>query len=222
MHNLTQQLNQWIAGDRSNEQQLFKQLYPRLRHIAHKQLIKAKSAPTNTTLIVNEAYLRLVKQNEIKLHDRLHFFALSARVIRCIILDDIRQIKAAKRGHSWQKITLQNLVSESASEFSVDILSLNKALDELGEFDPLSVRIIELRFFAGLTIKEIAQVCNVSDSTISKNWRFARSWLLNKLEWKITPKLTVLIWGYSSLTRGAFGVLVINKTHPFTSFQPSR
>ena len=185
--NITQLLNQWVAGNSLIETELINAVYPLLRAVAHKQLNKVKDSSMNTTLIVNELYLKLRKQNRIKLNNKNHFLALSARLIRQIIVDNIRSNKALKRGLLYQQVTLYEHELNAASsiknnEMNVDWLTLNKLLNELESIDPESVKLIELRFFAGLNLQEIAEVCNTSVSSVSRNWRFARSWLLNKLK----------------------------------------
>ena len=185
--NITQLLNQWVAGNSLIETELINAVYPLLRAVAHKQLNKVKDSSMNTTLIVNELYLKLRQQNRIKLNDKNHFLALSARLIRQIIVDNIRSNKALKRGLLYQQVTLYEHELNAASsiknnEMNVDWLTLNKLLNELESIDPESVKLIELRFFAGLNLQEIAEVCNTSVSSVSRNWRFARSWLLNKLK----------------------------------------
>ena len=185
--NITHLLNQWVAGNSLIETELINAVYPLLRAVAHKQLNKVKDSSMNTTLIVNELYLKLRKQNRIKLNNKNHFLALSARLIRQIIVDNIRSNKALKRGLLYQQVTLYEHELNAASsiknnEMNVDWLTLNKLLNELESIDPESVKLIELRFFAGLNLQEIAEVCNTSVSSVSRNWRFARSWLLNKLK----------------------------------------
>jgi len=139
--NITQLLNQWLAGDSSIEAELMNAVYPLLRAVAHKQLNKSSDMSMNTTLIVNELYLKLRQQNRIELNDKNHFLALSARLIRQIIVDNIRSNRALKRGLLYQQITfyedeLNAASSIKNSEMNVDWLTLNKLLNELESIDP--------------------------------------------------------------------------------------
>jgi RNA polymerase sigma factor (TIGR02999 family) len=184
--NITQNLNRWIMGQLVHENELLEQLYPLLRNVAYSQLNKASDSCLNPTLIVNEAYLKLRQKNKIQVVNKNHFLALSARIIRRIILDDLRVNSAAKRGGEWVQVTLCEFVEgqRPQAELQFDWFVLNDLLDELEKVDSESLRIIELRFFAGLTIDETAEVCMKSPSSISRSWRFARTWLLDKLQEK--------------------------------------
>jgi RNA polymerase sigma factor (TIGR02999 family) len=180
--NLTINLNKWIAGNISIENQLINDVYPLLRDIAQRQINKNSKTNVHTTLIVNELFLKLKQQNKIQLHDRNHFFAFSAKLVRQIIIDIIRSEKSLKRGSQYQQITLNiNEVEIEDSQSQIDWLTIHNLLNELETIDPESVKLIELRFFSGLTIPEIAKVLNTSPSTISRNWKFAKSWLFNQL-----------------------------------------
>lgn len=179
----TQMLNDWIKGELSEENKLFEDIYPFLRDIAHKQLNKAKDSNLNTTLLVNEFYLEMNRKDKIQFQDKNHFYALAARLIRRYILMDFRSNQSLKKGGSLQQITLAGIDAQlEQTEDSIDLLTLDKLLNELEEFDPQSVRIIELRFYAGLKQQEIAEILNISTATLSRIWSFARSWLLNKLK----------------------------------------
>lgn len=181
---ITQLLNQWIAGDLSVENELINIIYPLLRNVAHIQLKSSSNSDLNTTLIVNELYFKLKQQNRVQLANKNHFLALSARLIRQIIIDQIRCDQSIKRGRLYQQVTLQEQELEGSIKnpaMSTDWLTLDLLLKELNEIDPESVKLIELRFFAGLNLEETAKVCNTSESTISRNWQFAKSWLASKL-----------------------------------------
>lgn len=182
--NLTILLNQWIAGDMSVEAELINAVYPMLRDIAHQQLSKSSDSSFQTTIIVNELYLKLKKQDRIQLQNKNHFLALSSHLIRNIIIDNFRSDNSIKRGQQFQHVTLYEDDVDKHHESSatnVDWITLHNLLTELEAIDPISVKLIELRFFAGLSIPETAEVLNTSASTISRNWKFAKSWLFNRL-----------------------------------------
>jgi RNA polymerase sigma factor (TIGR02999 family) len=182
--NITQLLNQWIKGDQSHENQLIKLVYPQLRKIAHAQLSKDVRPYLNTTLIVNELYFKLKKHNRIQIQDKSHFFALSAIIIRRLVVDLIRSKDSYKHSNVLQQVTLDDDMesNDKSSPINTDWLTIDKLLNELAKVDPVSVKIIELRFFVGLSIPETAKVMNTSESSISRSWKFAKSWLLNKLK----------------------------------------
>lgn len=183
---LTVLLNQWIQGDKSIEDDLIRRVYPLLRDVAHKQLNKNRDTSLNTTMIVNELYMKLNNQKRVHFNDKNHFLALSAHLIRQVIVDNIRSQKAQKRGALYQQVTFNDTINAQGAiknlQMNVDWLTLDKLLDELQKVDPVSVKLIELRFFAGLSLKEVAEVQGISVATISRNWQFAKSWLLNRLQ----------------------------------------
>lgn len=183
-------LNKWVSGDLSFENEIISTVYPLLRKVAHTQLNKARDASLDTTVIVNELYLKLKKLNRIELKNKNHFLAFSAKLIRQIVLEHIRTENSLKKGRQFQQVTL----NESSDYFehdeanpikniqmNIDWLTLNQLLEQLEILDPESVKLIELRFFTGLTIPEIAEVLNTSTASVSRNWHFAKNWLLHKL-----------------------------------------
>ncbi len=183
---LTVLLNQWIGGDKSIENDLIRQVYPLLRDVAHQQLRKNYNSNMHTTLIVNELYLKLKNQKRVRLNDKNHFLALSAHLVRQVIIDNIRSQKAIKRGALYQQVTFNDTVNAQGVinnlQMNVDWLTLDRLLNELEKVDPVSVKLIELRFFVGLNLKEVAEIQGISVATITRNWQFAKSWLLNKLQ----------------------------------------
>lgn len=183
---ITVLINQWIQGDKSIENDLIGHLYPLLRDVAHKQLRKSNVNNLDTTMIVNELYLKLQKQNSIHLNNKNHFLALSSQLVRQIIIDIIRSNNAAKRGALYQHLTFNDKLDEldaiNNEEMTIDWLTLDHLLTELSKVDPDSVTLIELRFFGGLSMKEIADIKGVSLSTVSNNWKFAKTWLLSQLK----------------------------------------
>jgi len=184
--NLTVKLNQWIAGELTSEDELVNSIYPQLKKAAISQLKKVSCSAMNPTMLVNELYLKLKDSNNIKVENKSHFLAISARAIRQILIDDIRSLDAKKRGGSVDFVTLyddqvDDESQDNDSSHIIDWKLLNDSLNELQVIDEESVKLIELKFFAGLNNQEIAHVLKVSVSTVSRNWKFAKSWLFNKL-----------------------------------------
>ncbi len=182
MQNLTQKINNWSKGELDDENELFNYLYPKLKSIAKNQLIKSQNSELNATLVINETFLKLKQSNKIQVNDRLHFFAMAAKFIRRIIVDDFRQKKAEKRGGTLLHVTMREIDVKPINAEITNWLLIHQLLTELAKVDQQSCEIIELRFFAGLNINEIAELTNTSPSTVSRHWRFAKTWLLNKLE----------------------------------------
>jgi len=177
---LTQLLQRWSEGDRSAHEALIEEVYQKLKQIARAQLSGERPGHTlQPTALVNEAYLKLAGHENMEWHDRVHFFAVSARVIRQILIDDGRRRQSNKR--RGQNVTLQTgLVSED--DDPVDLFELDQALDELARLDEKLARVVELRFFAGLSIAETAVAMDLSTATVERYWRTARAWLYSKLD----------------------------------------
>ena len=176
---LTVLLQQWSEGDPAAQEALIGQVYQKLKQIARAQLSSERIGHTlQPTALVNEAYLKMAAGEDINWDDRVHFFAVSARVIRQILIDDGRRRQAVKR--KGQKVTLfTNLGSEG--ENLVDLVALDQALNELDEIDERLARVVELRFFAGLSIAETAVAMDSSTATVERSWRSARAWLYSAL-----------------------------------------
>jgi len=180
---VTQLLKKWGDGDQSALDQLMPLVYNELRRQAANYLRRERQNHTlQPTALVNEAYLKLVDQQNAKWQNRAQFFGVSAQLMRRILVDHARQHKAEKRGGSNQ----ERLSITSAGKFmkqpAVDLLALHEALEELKAFDPQQERIVELRFFGGLSIEETAEVLNVGHATVERDWKVARAWLRRKLE----------------------------------------
>ena len=185
--NVTELVNKWVSGDSSVENQLISHIYPLLHKAACIQLNKVKPVSLNPTALVNELYLKLKKAKNLKLKDRNHFLAMASRTIRQILIDGIRKDQAEKRGGRVELITYQEVElpcqeNENDSFKIIDWELLNELLNELELVDASSVELIEMRFFAGLKIDEIAELQNTSIATVSRNWKFAKSWLVNRVE----------------------------------------
>ena len=157
-------------------------VYDELRKIAAQYLRKENSGHTlQPTALVHEAYMKLVDISDINWQDRAHFFAVSANVMRHILVDHARAKLAEKRGGDAQRIELDDAISLS-NEPNVDLLAVDEALNELANFDEQQSRIVELRFFGGLTIEETAHVVGISPATVKREWAMAKAWLHRKLK----------------------------------------
>ena len=156
-------------------------VYHELRRIAENQLRNEREDHTlQATALVHEAYLRLIEQRDVNWNNRLHFFSIAAEMMRRILVNYAVQRNAQKRGDGATKIALDEAVSfEDKRDF--DLVALDEALKNLAEFDEKQARIVELRFFGGLTIEETAEVLEISDSTVKREWRMAKAWLKSQL-----------------------------------------
>jgi RNA polymerase sigma factor (TIGR02999 family) len=177
--NVTQLLLAWERGDEAARDELIPLVYDALRRIARHHLRGERAGHTlQTTALINEAYLRLVDQS-VPWQSREHFFGIAARLMRQILVDYARARQRLKRGGDRQQISL------AAAEFGqgqpADLLALNDALETLAEVDPQRSRIVELRFFGGLTIEETAQVMGISTPSVERGWRAARAWLQTEM-----------------------------------------
>jgi RNA polymerase sigma-70 factor, ECF subfamily len=179
---LTGLLRAWSAGDPRAADELIPVVYDELRRQASRYLGRERTDHTlQPTALVNEAYMRLAEQRRVTWHDRGQFFAVAATVMRRLLVDHARQHGASKRG-AWCTISLDDGdVVALAPAPDLDVLALNNALNELAEIDPLRMRLIELRFFAGLTTDETAATLGVSSATVTRGWRLARAWLHTRL-----------------------------------------
>jgi len=175
-------LKAWSGGDRASADVLLTLVYDELRKIAAQYLRKENSGHTlQPTALVHEAYMKLVDISDINWQDRAHFFAVSANVMRHILVDHARAKLAEKRGGDAQRIELDDAISLS-NEPNVDLLAVDEALNELANFDEQQSRIVELRFFGGLTIEETAHVVGISPATVKREWAMAKAWLHRKLK----------------------------------------
>jgi RNA polymerase sigma factor (TIGR02999 family) len=181
--NVTALLKAWSDGDSEAADQLIALVYDELRRQAARYLSRERGDHTlRPTALVNEAYLRLVRQRRVVWQDRGQFFAVAATVMRRLLVDYARQEGASKRGGSFRTVSLEDGDEVSiAAAPDVDIIALNDALVELSAIDPQRARMIELRFFAGLTTEETAEALGVSTATVTRGWRLARAWLHRRL-----------------------------------------
>ena len=175
---VTELLVRWREGDREALESLMPLVYDELRRLAHHYLQRERSDHTlQSTALVHEAYMRLAGQNAPQWQNRAHFFGIAARVMRQILVEYARAHSAAKRGGASPcKITLdESLQLEQRTD--VDVIALDGALDRLSELDPQQSRIVELRFFTGLTIEDTSEVMGLSPATVKRDWTSARAWL---------------------------------------------
>lgn len=181
-NNITQILQKWSAGDESSLDTLVTLVYQELHRLAHRALAKNSGHNTiQTTALVHEAYLRLSNVKEIDWQNRVHFFAVSANLMRNILVDFARSRLSLKRGGAAAHVELDDELNFSP-EKSDDLIMLDEALTKLSELNERQSRIVELKFFGGLTEEEIAQVLEISPATVSRDWKFARIWLYKQIK----------------------------------------
>lgn len=180
-HEVTALLLAWNSGDEAALDQLIPIVHAELHRLAHRCLRReTPSHEIHTTVLVNEAYLRLIDAQQMQWQNRAHFFAISARLMRRILVDFARQRNYQKRGGQAQQVSLDQALNLGAQR-DEDLVALDDALNALAEIDPRKERVIELRFFAGLSVEETAEVLQVSADTVMRDWRLARVWLLRYL-----------------------------------------
>ena len=180
-HHLTQLLGKAGAGDEEARDKLMRAVYSDLKRIAHRELMRGPTGETyETTDLVNEAYLRLFNQKTVTWTNRLHFFALSARIMRGILIDYARMKRTEKRGGGTPNLSLDEalVVSDQRADM---FLALDMALEELSEMDERLASVVEYRFFGGMTEEEIAELMGVSVRTIRRDWQKAKIWLADIL-----------------------------------------
>jgi RNA polymerase sigma factor (TIGR02999 family) len=156
-------------------------VYDELRRVARAHLRRERPGQTlQATALVHEAYLRLMRERHVEWQNRSHFCAIAANSMRQILVERARARKAAKRGGEWARLSLHEELA-AAPGAAVDIEALDQALERLAERDPAQARLVELRYFGGLTIEETAEVLNVSPATVKRSWMVARAWLKKEL-----------------------------------------
>jgi len=178
---VTQLLLRWSNGDKAALDDLMPMVYNELRRLAGIYL--RRESPNNTmqpTALVHEAYLKLVDQKEISWQNRAQFFGMAAKMMRNILVDHAREQKAAKRGGNQYRLSLTN-IEQMGSMPDIDLIALDEALNNLAGIKPQHSRIVELKFFGGLTIEEISEVMEISHATVERDWNFARAWLRREL-----------------------------------------
>lgn len=186
-HEITALLLAWRNGDQTALDKLTPLVYQELHRLAQVYMRGERADPTlQTTALVNEAYLRLVDAKEMHWQNRAHFFAVSAQLMRHILVDFARSRGNLKRGGEVQQVSLDEALVISA-ERDPDLIALDEALQALAQIDPRKHRVVELRFFGGLSVEETAEVLKVSPDTVLRDWRLAKMWLLRELSREERP-----------------------------------
>ena len=178
---ITSLLVQWSAGDQSAFEKLLPLVEKELHRIAHSYMRRENPNHTlQTTALVNEAYLRLVDQKKTQWQNRAHFFGIAARIMRRILMNYARDQQRLKRGGGAIQVSLSDAAVISLTR-TADLIALDEALERLASVDERKSRVVELRYFGGLSIEETAEVLGVSDITVMRDWKFAKAWLLRDI-----------------------------------------
>lgn len=178
---VTQLLIAWSNGEAGALEQLTPLVYAELRRLAHRYMHRERAGHTlQTTALVHEAYIRMIDQNHANWQNRAQFFGVAANMMRRILVDHARGHQADKRGGGIAKLSLDEAI-EIADQKEVDLIALDDALNNLAELDEQQSRVVELRFFAGLTVEETAEVMKLSPATIKREWSMAKAWLHREL-----------------------------------------
>ena len=187
-HEVTHILREWNDGDRDAPARLMPLVYDELRRRARSYLVKERGSHTlQPTALVHEVYLRLVDQKRVNWQNRAHFFGLAANIMRRVLVDHARAHATVKRGGAAQRLSIDD-VQISLEQRAASLIALDEALEKLAEFDGRKAKIVEMRFFGGLTDEEIAEVLEVSTRTVLRDWKTARLWLYRELTQK--PAIT--------------------------------
>ena len=177
MQDVTQLLVAWNQGNQTALEELLLVVYDELRKLARSYLRRERSDHTlQATALVHEAYLRLIDQNQVTWQNRAHFFGIAAQMMRRILVNHAVAKQTEKRGGKVEKLSLDDAIS-FAQEREVNLIALDDALKELERLDPQQSRVVELRFFAGLSIEESAEVLHISPATVKREWATAKLWL---------------------------------------------
>jgi RNA polymerase sigma factor (TIGR02999 family) len=178
---MTQLLAAWSEGDRSALDKLAPLVHAELHNLAHRYMRRERSDHTlQTTALVNEAYVRLIGQRDVRWQSRAHFFAIAAQMMRRILIDHARKRASAKGGGAG-KLSLED-VAVLSDERAGELIALDEALESLAQIDERKSKIVEMRFFGGLGVEEIANVIGVSSDTITREWRRAKAWLHREIQ----------------------------------------
>lgn len=179
---ITELLDAWSSGDKSALEKLVPLIVPDLRHIAKRHLDRERRGHSlQTTALVNEIYLRLVGMKKVNWKDRTHFFAATSNLVRRILVDAARARQSYKRGGHAVKVTFDEGLAVSEQR-SMDLAALDDALNTLSAVDPRKAKMVELRFFGGLSVKETAEVLNVAPNTVLRDWKLAKAWLWHEMK----------------------------------------
>jgi RNA polymerase sigma factor (TIGR02999 family) len=180
--NITRLLQEWSDGRREALDAIVPLVYDELRRQAHHYLRRERQEHTlQTTALVNEAYLKLVDQNRVIWQNRAHFFGIAANLMRRILVDYAKTKHRVKRGGEAENLPLEEAIYVVADEKNVDLLALDRVLDELAAIDEQQAKIVELRYFSGLSIEETAEALSISPATVKRDWQMAKAWLHHEL-----------------------------------------
>jgi len=178
---ITQLLIAWSEGRKDALDDLLPLVYEELRRVAASYVRRERPGQAlQPTALVHEAYLRLIDQRRVQWRNRAHFYGVAAQIMRRVLVDQFRAERAEKRGAGWTRVALFDEMMPAAA-VDVDVLALDEALRRLAVFDPHQARIVELRYFGGLTIEEAAEVLKISPATVVREWTIARAWLRAEL-----------------------------------------
>jgi RNA polymerase sigma-70 factor, ECF subfamily len=181
---VTQLLIAWSNGEEEALEKLVPLIYDELRRIARRYMKREPAGHTlQTTALVNESYLRLIEQKGMKWQNRAHFFAISAQLMRRILVSMARARHANKRGGEARQVSLDEALVIS-EERAAELVALDEAMKELASLDPRRCRVVELRYFGGLSVEETAEVLNISPETVMRDWKRAKAWLYTELNRK--------------------------------------
>jgi len=181
-HDVTRLLHEWAGGSESALERLADLVYPELHRIAAQYLRKERQGHTlQPTALVNEAFMRLAQRPDRQWNDRTHFFAVAARIVRNVLVDHARSREAAKRGSGALTVALVESTARVQAP-DVNLLDLDTALRELERLDPQHSRIVELRYFAGLSIEETAAILGISASSVKRDWVLAKTWIRRRMD----------------------------------------
>ncbi|HEX7708808.1 MAG TPA: sigma-70 family RNA polymerase sigma factor [Thermoanaerobaculia bacterium] len=179
---VTELLVNWSRGDKAALDRLMPLIYEEMRRIAARYLRNERSEHTlQPTALVNEAYMRLVGQKDVSWQNRAHFLGVSAEIMRRILVDHARRRQAEKRGGGVDLVTLDDQI-DWPDQKDLSLLALDDALTLLSELDPQQSKVVELRFFGGLSVEETGEALGISATTVKREWRMARAWLLRQLQ----------------------------------------
>jgi RNA polymerase sigma factor (TIGR02999 family) len=181
-HEITRLLRAWESGDRAALDQLTPRVYDELRRMARRYMQNERPGRTiQATALVNEVYLKLVDVTTMNWQHRAHFFAVSANMMRRILVDQARARASAKRGGWAQRVNLDEAPEVASGGRDREIVAIDEALEILAQMDPRKAKVIELRFFGGLSVEETAEVLRISPQSVLRDWKLAKAWLTREL-----------------------------------------
>ena len=180
-HHITQLLNEWGNGDQAALDRLMPLVYAELRKMARRHMQQQRPGQTlQTTALIHEAYMRLAGDSARQWESRIHFYGVAAKAMRCVLVDHARSRRSAKRGGAVRPVTLDEGIHTSGERMA-GLIALDDALNDLAKLHPRQCQVIELRFFAGLSVEETAAIVKVSPDTVMRDWRAAKAWLEREL-----------------------------------------